>query len=33
MFWSNDYIDYEINSDRNKTLLLEEYLNKIRSDK
>ena len=28
-FWSNNYIEYEINSDRNATLLLEEYLNKI----
>ena len=28
-FWSNNYIEYEINSDRNVTLLLEEYLNKI----
>ena len=29
-FWSNNYIDYESNSDRNKTLSVEEYLNKIR---
>ena len=29
-FWSINYIEYESNSDRNKTLLVEEYLNKIR---
>ena len=29
-FWSNIYIEYESNDDRNKTLLAEEYLNKIR---
>ena len=29
-FWSNNYIEYESNGDRNKTLSLEEYLNKIR---
>ena len=29
-FWSNNYIEYESNSERNKTLLGEEYLNKIR---
>ena len=29
-FWSNNYIEYESNSDRNKTLSVEEYLNKIR---
>ena len=28
-FWSNDYIKYESNSDRNKTLSVEEFLNKI----
>ena len=28
-FWSNNYIEYESNSDRNKTLSV-EYLNKIR---
>ena len=27
--WSNNYIEYESNGDRNKTLLFEEYLNKI----
>ena len=27
---SNDYIEYDSNSDRNKTLSIEEYLNKIR---
>ena len=30
VFWSNDYIKYESNIDRNKTLSLEEDLNKIR---
>ena len=30
-FWSNNYIEYESNNDRNKTLSVEEYLNKIRS--
>ena len=29
-FWSNSYIEYKSNSDRNKTLLVEEYLHKIR---
>ena len=29
-FWSNNYIEYESNGERNKTLLVEEYLNKIR---
>ena len=29
-FQSNSYIEYESNSDRNKTLSVEEYLNKIR---
>ena len=29
-FWRNNYIEYESNGDRNKTLPLEEYLNKIR---
>ena len=29
-FWSNNYIEYESNGDRNKILSLEEYLNKIR---
>ena len=28
-FWSNNYIEYESNGDRNKTLSVEEYLNKI----
>ena len=27
--WINNYIEYESNGDRNKTLLVEEYLNKI----
>ena len=30
-FWSNNYIEYKSNIDRNKTLLVEEYLNKIRT--
>ena len=30
VFWSNNYIEYENNGDRNKTLSVEEYLNKIR---
>ena len=29
-FWSNNYIKYERNGDRNKTVSDEEYLNKIR---
>ena len=29
-FWRNNYIEYESNGYRNKTLLNEEYLNKIR---
>ena len=29
-FWSNIYTEYESNGDRNKTLSVEEYLNKIR---
>ena len=29
-FWSNCYIEYACNGDRNKTLSVEEYLNKIR---
>ena len=29
-FWSNNYIEYGTNSDRNKTLSVEEYLDKIR---
>ena len=28
--WSNNYIEHESNRDRNKTLSVEEYLNKIR---
>ena len=28
--WSNDYMEYESNGDRNKTLSVEEYLNKVR---
>ena len=30
-FWSKNYIENEINSGRNKTPSVEEYLNKIRS--
>ena len=29
-FWGNNYIESKINGDRNKTLSVEEYLNKIR---
>ena len=29
-FWSNNYIEYKSNSDRNRTLSVEEYLHKIR---
>ena len=29
-FWSNNYIEYKRNSDRNKTLSVEEYLDEIR---
>ena len=29
-FWSSTYVEYESNDDRNKTLPVEEYLNKIR---
>ena len=29
--WSNSYIEYESNGDRNKILSIEEYLNKIRT--
>ena len=29
-FWRNNYIEYESNSDRYKTLSVKEYLNKIR---
>ena len=28
-FWSNNYIEYESNGDKNRNLLLDEYLNKI----
>ena len=30
-FWSNNYVEYESNNDRNRTLSVEEYLNKIRA--
>ena len=30
-FWSDNYIEHESKGDRNKTLSVEEYLNKIRS--
>ena len=29
-FWSSNYIEYGSNTDRNKTLSVAEYLNKIR---
>ena len=29
-FWSNNYIDYKSNSDKNRILSVEEYLDKIR---
>ena len=29
-FWNNNYIEYEGNSDRNKTISVEEHLNNIR---
>ena len=29
-FWCNNYIEHESNGDRNNTLSVEEYLNKIR---
>ena len=29
-FWSNNYIEYESNGDRNKTLSIKEYLDKVR---
>ena len=28
-FWSNNYFEYESSGDRNKTLSVEKYLNKI----
>ena len=28
-FWSNNYIEYESNGDRNKTLSIKEYLIKV----
>ena len=31
-FWSNNYIEYKSNSNRNKRPSVEEYLNKIRPD-
>ena len=30
IFWRNNYVEYESNSDRNKALSPEEYLNKVR---
>ena len=30
-FWCNNYIEYESSGDKNKTLSVEEYLNKTRS--
>ena len=30
-FWSNSYTEYETNDDKNKTLPVKEYVNKIRA--
>ena len=30
-FWSNNYIEYKSNGDKNKILSVKEYINKIRS--
>ena len=30
IFWSNNYIEYESNGDKNRNLSLDEYLNKIK---
>ena len=30
-FWSNNYIKHKSNGDKNKTLSVEEYLNRIRT--
>ena len=30
-FWNNNYIEYETNGDKNRNLVLGEYLNKIES--
>ena len=30
-FWSNNYIEYESNHEKNKTTSVEQYINKIRS--
>ena len=30
-FWNNNYIEYESNGDKNRTLSLDEYLNKIKA--
>ena len=30
-FWSNNYIEYESNHEKNKATSVEEYINKIRS--
>ena len=29
-FWNNNYIEYESNGDRNKNLLVKDYLNEIK---
>ena len=29
-FWNNNFIEYENNGDRNKTLLLKEYLDELK---
>ena len=31
IFWSNNYIEYQSKANRNKTLSVDEYLNKIRT--
>ena len=31
IFWNNNYIEYQSNDDRNKTLSVEEYLNKTKT--
>ena len=30
IFWNNNYIEYESNVDKNRSLSLDEYLNKIK---
>ena len=33
MYYNDNYIEYESNSNKNKIISIEEYLNKIRSHK